>query len=85
MKRMAKDSAKDNILINMVCPGFIRSKFQTQVMKRSEEEIKTRAEYVPLKRSGTYEEVAESYFYLLSEHTSFVTGEVINVKGGDWI
>ncbi len=85
MKRMAKDCAKDNILINMVCPGFIKSKFQTQIMKRSEEEIQKRAEFVPLKRSGTYKEVAEAYFYLLSEGASFVTGEVLNVKGGDWI
>lgn len=85
MKRMAKDSAKEGILVNMVCPGFIKSKFQTEVMKRSEEEISKRAEFVPLKRSGTYREVAEAYFYLLSEHSSFVTGEVINVKGGDWI
>lgn len=85
MKRMAKDCAKDQILVNMVCPGFIKSKFQTQTMKRSDEEIKKRAEFVPLKRSGTYKEVAEAYFYLLSEGASFVTGEVLNVKGGDWI
>ena len=85
MKRMAKDSAKDNILVNMVCPGFIRSRFQTEVMHRSEEEIAERADFVPLKRSGTYKEVAEAYFYLLAEHSSFVTGEVLNVKGGDWI
>ncbi|MCR5688348.1 MAG: SDR family oxidoreductase [Lachnospiraceae bacterium] len=85
MKRMAKDCAGDNILVNMVCPGFIKSKFQTQTMKRSEEEIRKRAEFVPLKRSGTYREVAEAFFYLLSEGSSFVTGEVLNVKGGDWI
>lgn len=85
MKRMAKDCAQNHILINMVDPGFIMSKFHTQVMKRSEEELLKRAQFVPLKRAGNFKEVAEPYFFLLSENASFITGEVINVKGGDWI
>ena len=85
MKRMAKDCAAYNVLVNMVCPGFIKSKFHTQIMKRSEDEIRKRAGFVPLKRAGTYKEVASAYFYLLSEGASFITGEVLNVKGGDWI
>lgn len=83
MKRMAKDLAKDNILVNMVNPGFILSKFNTRV--KTAKEITKRAEYIPLKRPGTYKEVAAAYFYLLSEGASFITGEVLNVKGGDWI
>lgn len=85
MKRMAKDCAKNRILINMVAPGYIGSKFHTKVMHRSKEELARRAEFVPLKRAGTLEEVASPYFFLLSEDASFITGEVLNVKGGDWI
>jgi len=85
MKRMAKDLAQDNILVNMVCPGFILSKFHTAVMKRGKEELEKRAEFVPLKRSGTMKEIAAPYLFLLSENASFITGEVLNVKGGDWI
>ncbi len=85
MKRMAKDCAANNVLVNMVSPGFIKTKFHAKVMKRSDEEILRRAEFVPLKRAGTYREVAEAYFYLLSEYATFVTGEVLNVKGGDWL
>ena len=85
MKRMAKDLAQDNILVNMVCPGFIQSKFHTAVMKRSKGELEKRAEFVPLKRSGTMKEIAAPYLFLLSENASFITGEVLNVKGGDWI
>lgn len=83
MKRMAKDLAQDNILVNMVNPGFINSKLNTRL--KTPEEIAKRAEYIPLKRPGTYKEVAAAYFYLLSEGASFVTGEVLNVKGGDWL
>ncbi len=81
MKRMAKDSAENNILINMVCPGFIKSRFHTKVMKRTEEELRKRAEFVLLKRSVSIKEIAAAYLYFLSQYATLVTGEVINFKG----
>jgi 3-oxoacyl-[acyl-carrier protein] reductase len=39
-------------------------------------------EAIPLKRMGKPEEVAEAALFLASERSSFITGEILNVNGG---
>ncbi len=38
---------------------------------------------IPLKRTGRPEEIAETIAFLLSERSSFITGEAVSVSGGD--
>lgn len=85
VKRLAKDCAKHNILVNAIAPGFILTKFHTERMKRTPEQLQKRAEMVPLKRAGTTEEIAAAIIYLLSEGSSYITGQVLAVSGGDWL
>ena len=40
---------------------------------------------VPLKRAGQPKDIARMVEYLLLEGGNFITGEVINISGGDWL
>ena len=85
VKRLARDCAKYNILVNAVAPGFILTKFHIEKMKRTSEQLRKRAELIPLKRAGTTEEFAGTVMFLLSTESSYITGQVIAVGGGDWL
>lgn len=84
-KRLAADCAPYKILVNAVAPGFFVTKFHTDRMQRSPEQLKKRIEMIPLKRSGTADEFAGTILFLLSEPASYITGQVIELSGGDWI
>lgn len=78
-KSFAKEGASRNIRYNAITPGFI----QTDMTHELKEEVK--AEYekaIPLKRMGNADEVAQSVAFLLSDHSSYITGEILKVNGG---
>ena len=81
---MAKYFTQDNILTNCISPGFIDTKFHTDVMKRSPEEIKERSKTVRLRKAGTPDDIAGLIYYLAFEN-EFVTGQNIRIDGGDFI
>ncbi len=85
VKGLAKDCAKYNILINALAPGFILTKFHTEKMKRTKEQLEERIKLIPLKRSGSTKEFAGVAMFLLSENASYITGQIIAVSGGDWL
>ena len=84
-KGLARQGAPYNILVNAVAPGFIMTKFHTDQMKRTREDLKKRGDLVPLKRAGEAKDVTGIITYLLSKSGDFVTGQVIAVSGGDWL
>lgn len=84
-KRLAKDCAGRNILVNAIAPGFIMTKFHTEKLKKTKLQLEERAELVPLKRAGTPEDIAGVILFLLSEASKYITGQVISVSGGDWL
>lgn len=78
-KSIAKELASRNITANAVAPGFIQTDM-TNVLK---DEIKEAIEgTIPLKRLGTAEDVAKVVKFLVSDESSYITGQVINVDGG---
>ncbi len=85
VKRVAKDCAKDNITINAIAPGFIMTKFHTDTMKRTPTQLKKRLKTIPLNRSGTIKEVAETILFLISDKSKYITGQTITIDGGDWL
>lgn len=85
IKRMAKDCAPYNILINAIAPGFIPTKFHTDKIGMSWGQIKDRMLTIPLKRPGTTIEITETILFLISDKASFITGQTITVDGGDWL
>ncbi|EMY69616.1 oxidoreductase, short chain dehydrogenase/reductase family protein [Leptospira vanthielii serovar Holland str. Waz Holland = ATCC 700522] len=84
VKHLSKYYTNKNILTNSVSPGFIRSKFHTQVLKKTEAEMEERAKSVRLGRIGNPEDVARVIYNLAFEN-DFVTGENIKIDGGDFI
>ena len=85
VKRLARDCADKNILVNAIAPGFILTKFHTERMHRSREELAAREKMIPMKRAGTPGEVASTILFLLSEGAGYITGQVIPVSGGDFL
>lgn len=84
-KRLAKEGAKNNILVNCIRPAFITSGFHERWQNKDEEALKERINLIPLKRAGTTEEVAALILYLLSPWSDYITGQSIGITGGDWL
>jgi len=85
VKRLARDCAHDNILVNAIAPGFVSTKFHTERMGRTPADLAERVTLIPLGRGGTPEEVAATILFLLSEGGSYLTGAIIPLCGGEWI
>jgi 3-oxoacyl-[acyl-carrier protein] reductase len=85
-KTLAPELGKDGILINVVCPGRIRTDRLLEGARRSglpTEEFLARASGdIPLQRVGTPEEFANVIVFLASERASYVTGVALQVDGG---
>ena len=78
-KSVAKELASRNIRANAVAPGFIETDMTNVLSDSIKESIYNQ---IPLKRMGTAKEVAELIYFLGSEKSSYITGQVINVDGG---
>lgn len=78
-KSFAKEAAARNIRYNAVTPGFI----QTDMTDELKDEVKAQYEAnIALKRFGQPDEVAQAVAFLLSDHSSYITGEILKVNGG---
>lgn len=78
-KSMAKELASRNIYVNAVAPGFIKTNMTEVLSDKVKEGINAQ---IPLKRMGEAEEIAKVVYFLGSDESSYVTGQVINVDGG---
>ena len=78
-KSIAKELASRNIRVNAVAPGFI----DTDMTNVLGEDIKKSINLqIPMKRMGTSREIANVVYFLGSEESSYITGQVINIDGG---
>jgi len=78
-KTCAKELASRQINVNAVAPGFI----QTSMTERLSVEVKEKlSSQIPLGKIGNPEDVASAVLFLVSEKSSYITGEVIRVDGG---
>ena len=78
-KSIAKELASRNIRANAVAPGFIETDMTNVLSDTVKETIHNQ---IPLKRMGNAKEVAELIYFLGSEKSSYITGQVINIDGG---
>jgi NAD(P)-dependent dehydrogenase (short-subunit alcohol dehydrogenase family) len=80
-KCAALEAAPFGVRVNAVAPGPV----DTDMLRRfagSEERKIAMAKYVPLKRIGRPEEIADAILFLASERASFLSGEIMHVNGG---
>ena len=78
-KSLARELSSRNINVNSVSPGFI----ETDMTKAlSSDQIEALIKNIPLGRIASPEEVSNVINFLLSDESSYITGENINVNGG---
>ena len=78
-KSVAKELASRNIRANAVAPGFIETDMTAVLSDEVKENIHNQ---IPLKRMGTAKEVANLIYFLGSDESAYITGQVINIDGG---
>lgn len=89
-KAMAIDYAREGIRVNAVCPGdtFVdrwieKGYFEGSDPVTVEEAMKESSEYIPMGRFGKPEEIANAVLFLASDDSTFVTGHLLLVDGGN--
>jgi sorbitol-6-phosphate 2-dehydrogenase len=89
---IALDLAEHGVRVNAVCPGnlldsplWVDSLYKQYAKKWgiTEEEVRQKyVDQVPMKRGCTYEDVTNVVVFLASDQASYMTGQAINVTGG---
>lgn len=78
-KTTARELAGRGVTCNAIAPGSIETDMTAALSKTAKDSLEA---MIPLKRSGTPEEVAGLAVFLASDQASYITGEVIRVDGG---
>jgi len=89
-KVMARELAGSNIRVNAVCPGVITTDFtrwrfdlEARILNSTKEDREAEmVQTIPLGRLGSSVEVANLVAFLASGQSSYMTGQAINVTGG---
>ncbi len=78
-KTIAREFAGRGINVNAIAPGYIQTPMTDAVPEKAKEELKR---MIPMERLGKPEDVAQAVLFLVSESSSYITGQVLNVNGG---
>ena len=81
-KSAALEYASKNIRVNAVCPGYTESNLLNKLLSMRPDMDQLLLKFVPLKRFGLAEEIADAVVWLASDNTKFITGQTITLDGG---
>lgn len=78
-KSVARELASRGITCNAIAPGYIETEMTDAMPDAAKEAVKGQ---IPLQRTGTTEDIAQTVVFLASDRASYITGQVIAVDGG---
>lgn len=78
-KALAKELGLSGINVNCIAPGVIDTEMNGHLSNEDKKEL---CDETPLNRIGTAEEIAKSVYFLASDSSDFITGQVISPNGG---
>jgi len=80
-KALAQEVAAKGITVNAVAPGYT----ETDMVKAVPEDVLASIiKMIPVGRLGKVDDIANAVLYLASENAGFITGETLNVNGGQY-
>lgn len=83
-KTLAREHARDNIGVNVVCPGLVDTPLIDEMKQDpfTDKILNSILGFIPLKRLGKPEEVAPMVAFLASDAAQYITGQVVSINGG---
>ncbi len=78
-KTIANEVAKRGITVNCVAPGFIKTEIIDTIDPTT---LDNMVKMIPTGQIGTASDVANAVFFLTSEESSYITGQILHVNGG---
>src|SRR5216684_3368514 len=83
-RAVAMAYAKNKVRCNVICPGAVDTPMMAHVLHSENQRLRQGYERVhPIGRVGTPEDIAAMALYLASEESSWVTGSVFTIDGGN--
>ncbi len=80
-KSAAKELASQNIRVNAVAPGIIKTERFEELYEDTSDKIDGRISRIALGRLGTPQDVANAVSFLASERASYISGQILGVDG----
>ena len=84
-KSLAREMARHQINVNVVCPGLTETPLLDEVRHTSEKTakiIESITKAIPLRRVGTPEDIANAVAFFASAKADYITGQTLSVSGG---
>ncbi|MBI5908283.1 MAG: SDR family oxidoreductase, partial [Burkholderiales bacterium] len=84
-KSLARELARHDITVNVVCPGPTETNLLDQMRNApglTAKLMDAMVRAIPMRRPGRPEEVADAAVFLASPQASYITGQALSVSGG---
>jgi len=78
-RSLASEVASRNVTVNCVSPGLINTNMLDNI---EQNKLESMSKNIPCGRIGDPKDVANAVFFLASEESSYITGQVLHVNGG---